>query len=248
MTTSSIGSYYVVPMGTCPQSSTANETSSLPYNSSNYISANSAAVFASPTSHSTSIPVGPPPPRSTMAVQSYGGTFYPTHPTRKNPQQKRVDNTESRPSGPNNYVHQGYMPTLPPTASLASFQPGLTAVPNSTAGNSTSSTDGNLGYGVDSSQQFANCGSYNNTFVQSHSQMPNTEYQYPAYTENRTILESIEQNGQSLQDFMNYQPYQSESVSGPNVYQETTMFPPSNSTFGANNFDGNSGPQSYAHY
>jgi hypothetical protein len=62
--------------------------------------------------------------------------------------------------------------------------------------------------------------------------MPNTEYQYPAYTESRTILESIEQNGQTIQDFMNHQSYQYESVSGPNVYQETTaVFPPSSSAF-----------------
>ena len=249
MTTSSIGSYNVVPMGTWPQSDTANEGSALPYNSSNYISENSATVFASPNSHLTSVPVGPPPPRSTMAVQPCSGTFYPTPHTRKNPQQKRIDNSESGPSGPVNYVHQSYMPTLPPTASQGSFQAGLTSAPNLTAGNSTSSADGNLGYSLDSSQQFSNCGSFGTAFVQSNIQIPNTEYQYPAYTESRTILESIEQNGQSFQGFMNYQPYQYESVLGPNVYQETTAaFPPSSSTFGANNFDGNPGPQSYAYY
>ena len=149
------------------------------------------------------------------------------------------------------------MPTLPPSASQPSFQPGLTSVPNLTAGNHIIPADGNLGDRVDSSQHFASWGYYDSTFIQSDSRMPNTERQYPVYTEyeylaymqSRTILESIERNGQTLQDFMNYPSYQNESVSIPNVNRETTaVIPCLSSTFDANKFGGNHGPQSYAHY
>jgi hypothetical protein len=149
------------------------------------------------------------------------------------------------------------MPTLPPSASQPSFQAGLTSVPNLTAGNYTIPAHGNLGDRFDSSQHFASYGYYDSTFIQSNSQMPTTEHQYPAYTgyeylanmQSRTILESVEQNGQTLQDFMNYPSYQNESVSVPNVHQETTaVIPCSSSTLGANESDGNHGPQSYAHY
>ena len=235
----------IVPMAVWHSIAMASESSSFQYIPSNHISENSAAFFTSPNL----IPSGPPPHRSAIPAQSLGGTVYPTPYTRKNPQPKRVDNSESGPSGANNYVYQSYMPTLPPTASQPSIQAGSISAPNLTVGNSTSSADGNLGYRVDSSQQFTNCVSRDSTFVQSNSQMLNTECQYPVYTESRTILESIEQNGQNLQGFMNYQSYQHESVSIPNVYQETTaVFPPSSSIFDANQFDGNHGSQSYAHY
>lgn len=115
----------------------------------------------------------------------------PVRPYVSTPQLNRVDLPESVPNYGNNYVHQSYMPGLPPTSALPAFAPNSITAPQSVTGNYSNSV-------VDPSQTSDHDNSSNTNLSQNMNQTSLTGYCYPVYTVDASQTSSTESHYQTV--------------------------------------------------